>query len=343
MRSLVAVIVVELALAFHAPQALAQNAPIQAQRPTIWREMGDWYVASTNGPRGCYLGRLQNERTVLRLNWEPGEQIYFLSAHDAALNELAEKQMFDFTLGFTPGTTFDRPAIVTTLAGARDKSLLFLESDATVLRQLAASQRVSITLHGKTLVEFDTAEAAPAMAELAKCNQAKLGVSPTTLGLATPPGIGSPNNQPEKWKTLDHWLVAYDTDWRGCYIKGRYHDLRLGHSDAAGGFYILAEDRDWKWVETGGRYDVVLRLNSYPERRVVMQGIPASQRALPGLLLPQKDRTYIDDFAGSNELAIERNGELIARITLRHTGAALREMDECQQAHKAKGGSGPRQ
>jgi hypothetical protein len=337
LRELISAITLAFVFAVHVPAGQAQNSSGGSRRAEVVKVMGDWYIADTNGPRGCYLGRLQNERTVLRLNWQPSEQIYFLSAHHPALNDLAEMQMPDFTLRFTPGATLERPAIVMRMDGDRNKSLLFVESDAPILRQLAESRRISINLDGKTLMEVDTLNAGSAMAELAKCNQAKLGISPTTLGFAAAPGTSAPPGPPEKWKSLDGWWVGYDASRRGCFIKTRFDDLQLG-SDAAGGFYILIENRNWKWIEKDRQFEVVLRLNPYPERRVTMRGVSGTARQLPGLLLPEKDRAYIDNFAGSNELTIERNGDLVGRVSLSHTGAALREMDECQKFYSAKKG-----
>lgn len=139
------------------------------------------------------------------------------------------------------------------------------------------------------------------------------------------------------------WSIGIDhTIGGGCFIYTLYEGdtaARIGFDPGSRGFYFMVGDLDWKSMQDGSEYDVVLRMGKRPEWTAVALGSRLGD--IPALLVVFDDANFIAEFAGQHYISMRLGGQEIANLSLDGSARAIDEMIRCQEAVNNGAAGGP--
>jgi hypothetical protein len=154
------------------------------------------------------------------------------------------------------------------------------------------------------------------------------------LSLALLFGVsGAFAQETSQWGSAGGWSIRVDHSvGHGCYIHGQYDSgtsLRLGYEPQAGGMYVMLGNPAWRSIEQGTVYELTLRFDQSPPRRIDATGVPVdgSRNAL-GFTLSEGD--FLQEFMGRNVLTISYGNSEVDRLTLSGSTEAVEAMVQCQ-------------
>lgn len=142
---------------------------------------------------------------------------------------------------------------------------------------------------------------------------------------------------------VNGWSIGIDhTIGGGCFIYTLYEgdtSARIGFDPGSRGFYFLVGDLDWRSMEDGKEYDVVLQMGKRPEWTAIALGSRMGE--VPALLVVFDDANFIAEFAGQNFISMRLGGQEIANLSLDGSARAIDEMISCQEAVNNGTAGGP--
>ena len=132
------------------------------------------------------------------------------------------------------------------------------------------------------------------------------------------------------------WMVASDITLGGsCFIATVFEDgtfLRVGFqsSDAPFVAYVAIGNADWKSIEPGKEYSLVLQIDREDPWDAPATG--SRINGLPTLFINFSDSKFIGEFVRKHGIRFNFNGTEIAHLSLKGSALASKEMVECQRA-----------
>lgn len=142
---------------------------------------------------------------------------------------------------------------------------------------------------------------------------------------------------------VNGWSIGIDhTIGGGCFIYTLYEGdtaARIGFDPGSKGFYFMVGDLDWKSMQDGTEYDVVLQMGKRPEWTAIALGSRLGD--IPALLVVFDDANFIAEFAGQHYISLRLGGQEIANLSLDGSARAIDEMITCQEAVNNGTAGGP--
>ncbi|WP_100220852.1 hypothetical protein [Agrobacterium albertimagni] len=141
------------------------------------------------------------------------------------------------------------------------------------------------------------------------------------------------------WKEVGGWVVMMDpTLGNACYVSTIYEDgtvLRLGFNftGSQGAIYIALGNQNWKSLEPGKDYPVVITFDRETPWNAVASGMEFSN--INWLTVHTTDMDFAAEFARKHTMNATFQGRSIATLQLRGSARAVSEMLNCQDAVKA--------
>jgi hypothetical protein len=137
------------------------------------------------------------------------------------------------------------------------------------------------------------------------------------------------------WKKVGNWIVAADVSLgKACYTTITFVggvSIRLGFNsqNSPHPVHLAISSPDWSSIETGKDYNVAWQLDDNPQWGSTASGVDFGTGK--GLWSNIDAPNFIEEFVRKHGLKLYFNGNVIASMDLRDSGAAAREMAECQQ------------
>jgi hypothetical protein len=151
-------------------------------------------------------------------------------------------------------------------------------------------------------------------------------------------GVRANEDLPETalWKTVGAWSVYIDRTVKyQCFIATVYEDytlFRMGFQDpeASSALYIAIGNADWKSIESGKTYDLVMQIDN--EAGWTSPATAITLDTLPTLVVNSNQAEFVAQLMRRHSLRVFFNDRLILNLSLRGSNNALKEMATCQNA-----------
>jgi hypothetical protein len=138
------------------------------------------------------------------------------------------------------------------------------------------------------------------------------------------------------WKQVGNWTVAADASLgNACYTTITFVggvSIRLGFNsqNSPQPVHLAISSPDWSSIEAGKDYNVAWQLDDNPPWASIASGVDFG--TTKGLWSNVDAPNFIDEFVRKHGLKLYFNGNIIASMDLRDSGAAARELAVCQKA-----------
>lgn len=157
------------------------------------------------------------------------------------------------------------------------------------------------------------------------------------LALAVPAAADAQAPDGRKaWKrSVGIWDVNYDAPTKTCFIVGWLGDvlLRVGYVPNTGEPYMFLHGLDWKWLEQGKTYKVVVHVSSSQPHKT----IATAQRMLGMnvllLAVHDLDTALIGELMRGKTMTLQVEDRPPETLDLKNIAAALAARDECGAAN----------
>jgi hypothetical protein len=163
------------------------------------------------------------------------------------------------------------------------------------------------------------------------------------LQLLIVPAVRSDTGETAKWGKVGGWDIRVDrTVGDGCFamqVFERGTIVRIGFDVASRAIYLVFGHDDWKSLEEGKRYPVVIRFDNSQDYNGEMKGEQLGKAIF--LVHHNLNADFLKDFMARNSMEIFYRGVSIARVSLQNTFAAVAEVIKCQR-EIGFAGKGPR-
>lgn len=157
--------------------------------------------------------------------------------------------------------------------------------------------------------------------------------------------LGSGHSHASKainWKKVGGWDIRVDPSLsNGCFLLASYVTgtvFRFGFDMGTGNAYFLIANANWKSIEEGKSYKLVFQFDERPE----WTGEGTSKKFgddLTALVGSVSDTVFFNELARSHVLSASYKRREIARLALKGSYAAVRELIKCQAEMRAAGGT----
>ena len=141
------------------------------------------------------------------------------------------------------------------------------------------------------------------------------------------------SDETAKWGQVGGWDIRVDrTVGDGCFamqVFGRGTIVRIGFDVASRAIYLVFGHDDWKSLEEGKRYPVVVRFDNSQDYNGEMKGERLGKAIF--LVHHNLNADFLKDFMARNSMEIFYRGDSIARVSLQNTFAAVAEVIKCQR------------
>jgi hypothetical protein len=148
------------------------------------------------------------------------------------------------------------------------------------------------------------------------------------------------------WKTVGSWEIRVDKTLNfGCfmmasYVRGTFVRIGLNQKHLNG--YILVGNNDWRSLEIGKEYELVLQLDGNPPWRGNATALQVGGSGPASLYLPFLKPDFMIELAKKQMLSIWYEAKLITSLSLTGSFAATQELVLCQRSiEAARGGGSP--
>lgn len=150
----------------------------------------------------------------------------------------------------------------------------------------------------------------------------------------------SDTGETAKWGQVGGWDIRVDrTVGDGCFamqVFERGTIVRIGFNVASRAIYLVFGHDDWKSLEEGKRYPVVIRFDNSQDYNGEMRGERLGKAIF--LVHHNLNADFLKDFMARNTMEIFYRGDSIARVSLQNTFAAVGEVTKCQREIGMAGG-----
>lgn len=166
-------------------------------------------------------------------------------------------------------------------------------------------------------------------------------VTTIILGVAS---TGANARDAVKWKRVGSWSILVDPSvGNGCYLTATYvsgTSFRFGFElGAKPQFYVILGDPEWKSIEEGKEYNISLRFDDRKGWAWTALGTKMTDGSI--VLYGQATSSdFFSELARSHILFAIYKRQVIARLQLKGSFAASRELLKCHDAMKAAGATG---
>ncbi len=163
------------------------------------------------------------------------------------------------------------------------------------------------------------------------------------FSLLMAPDAWSESGETIRWGKVGGWYIRVDrTVGDGCFamqVFERGTVVRIGFDVASRTIYLVFGHDDWKSLEEGKLYPVVVRFDSGQEYKGEMKG----QRLAKTVFLVHHNLNgdFLKDFMQRNAMEVFYRGDSIANVSLKNTYAAVGEVINCQREIGAAGSGSP--
>jgi hypothetical protein len=135
------------------------------------------------------------------------------------------------------------------------------------------------------------------------------------------------------WGKVGGWDIRVDrTVGDGCFamqVFERGTVVRIGFDVASKAIYLVFGHDNWKSLEEGKVYPVVIRFDSGQEYKGSMEGQRLAKTVF--LVHHNLNNDFLKDFMQRNTMEVFYRGDSIANLSLRNTYAAVGEVINCQR------------
>jgi hypothetical protein len=163
------------------------------------------------------------------------------------------------------------------------------------------------------------------------------------LSILLAPVARSDDSETAKWGQVGGWEIRVDrTVGDGCFatqVFERGTVVRIGFDVSSRAIYLVFGNENWKSLEEGKRYPVVIRFDSSQDYNGEMQGQRMANTVF--LVHHNLNADFLNDFMQRNVMEIFYRSERIASLSLKNTFAAVGEVINCQR-EIGLAGSAPR-
>lgn len=140
------------------------------------------------------------------------------------------------------------------------------------------------------------------------------------------------------WKNVGNWSIRVDTSLEnGCFLYAQYEggtQFRFGFDMGLGNAYFLIGNGNWKSLEEGKTYTLVFQFDNRPRWTGEGRGYLVGEN-LVGLVGTVSDGEFFSELARSHVLTATYKGREIARLNLKGSYAAVKELLNCQAEMRA--------
>lgn len=140
------------------------------------------------------------------------------------------------------------------------------------------------------------------------------------------------------WKAVGNWGVWVDrTVGNGCFIATEYGDdtiFRLGilSEEYGSPAYFAVGNRNWQSLEEGKDYDLTLQMDNREPWRAQARAMKGRKGEIPFLMAEAGEYEFFEEFIRKHSLTVSYKGQVVVRLNLKGSAAAMREMMACQDA-----------
>lgn len=151
------------------------------------------------------------------------------------------------------------------------------------------------------------------------------------------------------WKTVGSWGVWVDRRiGNNCFIATEYGDdtiFRLGFlsDEYRSPAYFAVGNMNWQSLEEGKDYDLTIQMDNREPWRAQARAMKGKQGEIPYLSVEAGEYEFFEEFVRKHSLTISYKGQVVVRLNLRGSAAAMREMLACQEAIREDAKKAPAQ
>lgn len=137
------------------------------------------------------------------------------------------------------------------------------------------------------------------------------------------------------WKTVGSWSIYVDkTLGNACYAANAYDDgtvMRVGFQDSNSAYalYVAFGNVAWQSVEEGKEYQLTLEIDRSSSWPSPATGIVVAN--VPFLFINTNQAGFVNELMRKHTIRVKFRGRIVATLSLRGSGAAMRELGACQK------------
>lgn len=164
---------------------------------------------------------------------------------------------------------------------------------------------------------------------------------PVLMFIASLAGPALAKSEAPLWTKVGVWQIRVDpTVGNGCFAVSVFQDgslFRVGFDMESGHVYVIFGNNSWKSIEVGKEYSLTFKFDRESPWSGAATGTNFADGGHPFLTAVITDPKFLSEFARKNVLSIHYQRSEIARLSLRGSQRALKEMFLCQQAMAENG------